>query len=183
MKAFDSLSNQEREEVNDQILERIKYTTESVNSSLSFAESKNAALLVLDFSLIWAFLPKAASPYYDKLVTIGLFIALLAACVSFYPRIFSNPKREVDDTEDVNLVFFRDLARLDAEQYLQRLYRLEDVDIQGAKTPLPKVSVWLADSIVVNSAIAIIKYNCFKFALSLTIVLCVIRIALLLFAG
>lgn len=182
MRAYDSLSNQEREEVNDRILDRIKYTTESVHSSLSFAESKNAALLVLDFSLIWAFLPKAASPFYDKLVTVGFFIALLFACASFYPRIFSNPKRKLEDSQEVNLVFFRDLARLDGDQYLKRLYRLEGVDIQGAKTALPKVSVWLADSIVVNSSISIIKYNCFKFALSLTILLCIVKIVLLLFA-
>jgi hypothetical protein len=140
-----------------------------VNDWLKFAEAKNAGILVFSGSTIAALLSFLGSSRKIQLEwRIGIYtgiaflsIACLMAIWSFIPKtkiIFKN-FGQPSDTD--NLYFYRHLCKYNPQQLVETISRLYyDNDPQA----VTRNNKDIAAQIVINSCIAMEKYQIFKIA-------------------
>ena len=145
----------------------------NVNDWLKFAEQKNAALLVLNVGLIWGVsrvLPtnveiERLNYWLNFIGYASLILSAIACIISFMPVLnncwFSQGKRKKSD----NCLFFGDIAKYDAESYIQLL-------ISKFPESTIKVSSFDLDyayQITNNAKIALTKYKWFGVSSKITI--------------
>lgn len=144
-----------------------------VNDWLKFAEKKNAALLVLNVSIIWGisrFLKD--KPPLETPMQFCLWVGLLAIAFSVFCCIFSflpilqKPftNKESDTASSDNSLFFGDIAKYDVEGYLTLIRSCYEVgDFKFLKCHKD-----YAEQIIINSKITGLKYKVFNIASGLS---------------
>lgn len=169
----------------DKVIELLKDMLLRVNSWLTFAETKNAALLGFNVALI-AFAYKLQDdlgctailePVY--VICLGVvFLAFLSLCPNLLN--YSSPKTEITDSDKQksNLWFYGDIKKYSENDYVKELYkRYLGKDVK--KNEITRLELDIAQEIIINSGIACRKYKLFKiscFAELAAIVLLVLSI-------
>lgn len=174
--------------MSENVKKYFKEQLDRTNQWLSFAEAKNAALIVLDTAII-GFIVKlfldAILKTYDYSISLNFSIkpvhvfsllliiflfSLLISIASFLPNLSSEKTKTKSDNmvETYNLLFFGDLAKFNSTddyiRYVCRKYSFSDNYIEH---PL---IIDYANEILINSKIAVRKYQLFRKAVYFSIV-------------
>lgn len=150
----------------------VQYILSQVNDWLKFAEAKNGVLIAFDSGLLYVIFnllieKKINDSVFEAYLSFSLFIlviAIILQLVSFIPRLsskFSEPKK-VDYSP--NLTFFGDISKLSLSAIEKLLIEKYDLNIQTFQRDLLK-------QIIMNSRIAMFKYNLFIIGIYLNITL------------
>lgn len=141
----------------------------SVNEWLKFMETKNAVLLAIYGVLLGtaASLIKDSSGYLKPTLLWGvipcLLLSLLVLLVSFSPinDKFFKTKHELKktDLDNINLLYYGDLMKLEAHSLLELLYRSYKKEIPQV---FEKPEIDYANQVIVNSSITHKKQRCFS---------------------
>lgn len=137
---------------------------ERVNSWLAFAEAKNGALIAANIGLlgfVYNFCDK--HPIISTIALAILTGATIISLLSFFP-IFNNIKNKTksNKNDDLNLIFFRDIAKFDdADEYI----KIVNNKYFNMRPNTSKLEKDLALEIIVNSKITVSKYGLFSLAL------------------
>lgn len=154
--------------------ERLRYILSNVNEWLKFAEAKNGALLAVNGAVVLGALRLAdGRDFFCRWVEYYFYFAIvmgglsgIVCLLSFLPQT-QIPSLRVNSSpnEKGSLVFYGDLAGCDPSCYVRALHT------QGG-TELEAVDAFerdLAEQAIVNSRIAIWKYQLFSVALWLDV--------------
>lgn len=139
----------------DSKIEFYEKQLERVNYWLSFAEAKNAALIVLNFAAL-TFLATLFQ-YAPVICSISMifFLASSFICIySFYPNESSN-------TED-NLLFFGDVSKHNEAQEYVKLVSEKYFSGTDDNRNIDKLLMDYSDEILINSKITRKKYKAFR---------------------
>ncbi len=144
----------------------------NINDWLRFAEQKHAGLLILNGGILWSISRILSSPQYeiDHLIWIVAMGHILTAtsslvCVfSFLPilkyKLFSLKQKNSSD----NCMYFADIAKYDKRSYLSFLSK----NLELSNKKYSDFELDFSCQIVINSRIALGKYEKFKFSSILT---------------
>lgn len=173
---MDNKPSQNLEQFLDRQLERTNYW-------LSFAEAKNAALLAFNIAVI-AFVADFQKdlPVMSTLVMFVFIIASLVCLRSFLPNDTSRPDPGPKYLSTDNLLFWKDIAYFeDEEKYLARVIEqyYPDATINDSER---KMFLDFSSEIVINSRIAMAKYNLFSWALRIDFLAFLLSVVLLILA-
>lgn len=148
--------------------DKLKFIFDNVNNWLKFAESKNAALLVANSAFIFQLFriladKKNINSFVYCYLTICILLAAISACIclfSFVPkiRIPSIFTGKYVQEENVNLIFYGDIAKFTPKRYWEALRTQNIISEEYAQD---KFFADIANQIVINSKIALTKYNFF----------------------
>lgn len=149
--------------------EKLRFIFENVNGWLKYIETKNAALLTLSSAIVVCLLQSlksidniSQSVYYSIIYFLMVFsISALSVLWSFIAQL--NKKLQNAHTNcyiSHNLIFYGDVYRFDAEQYLNLLY--EKYNDNKVPQPLPPYEIDLANQIIINSCLAMKKGTLFN---------------------
>jgi hypothetical protein len=138
----------------------------NINEWLKFAEQKNAALILLNGGVIWGmtrFLTQkqgiSSFDFYLNMTGYILIIISTFFClISFMPVLKSNWFKIGCKSDDDNSLFFGDIAKYNANEYL-------DLIVMKTGDKEYKISGFeedYAEQIVTNAEIALKKYNIFQ---------------------
>lgn len=151
--------------------ERLKYLLSLNSDWVKFAETKNAALLVAASGLVLMLLDHYPARTLASGVRacfwvggVSLTISSLICLISFIPHL-TIPligRTEVPQTGD-NLMFFRDIAKYSASEYLDALYRAE-----GSSPVVNKIQSDLAAQVIANACISLKKFRYYTVAAWIT---------------
>lgn len=152
--------------------EKLQKIFANVNDWLKFGEAKNAALLALTGAATLSVLNLDSSKvscclfWYLTRVTLPLLclaiIVILSSFIAHTKPFFISKKSQEKSVSD-NLLFYGDIAKYNANEYLQALYEkgsLGKQEIGG-----DKVELEYAEQVVYNSKIASTKYKLFNTAI------------------
>lgn len=138
---------------------------ERTNYWLSFAEAKNGALVAFNIAIIAVATQIDNLPLTMQAVICILFsISTLICLFSFFSNLRTKIKnKESENIDGFNLLFYRDVAKIkDADTYLNALKDTYKLDIKENEEKLYEDFV---TEIIINSEIAVYKYNMFNKAM------------------
>ncbi len=154
--------------------DRLRYILSNVNDWLKFAEGKNAALLAANSAVVIGalrlvdgkvFLFQWAEYYFYFFI--GVFALSGVLCLlSFVPKIeipWLLPTSLSDEKD--NLIFYGDISGYDPSSYVRALHA-QDGTILKTIDPFEED---LAEQAIINSRIALRKYQLFNLALWLDV--------------
>ncbi len=173
---MENKSSQRLEQFLDRQLERTNYW-------LSFAEAKNAALLAFNIAVI-AFVADFQKdfPVMSTLVMIAFIVSSLTCLCSFIPNSANRPKPGPKYLPSDNLLFWKDIAYFeDEEKYLDRVIERY---FPGDAVEIAEKSMFIdfSSEIVINSRIAMRKYDIFSLALRIDFFAFFLNVVLLILA-
>lgn len=156
---------------------------ERTNSWLSFAEAKNAALIAFNIAII-AFLAdfQKAYPLLSTIAMLFFIISCMICLYSFLPQTPNRPQKFKNAKDPDNLVFWKDIAYVENEDKYIEFVTARYFPSITLKEYNNKLCIDLASEIVINSRIALTKYNCFTTALRIDFLAFLLSIALLIVA-
>lgn len=150
--------------------EQLKPISANVNDWLKFAETKNAAIIAADAAAALGALAVLISNtqnlktwFYFYLYNFIIFLLLsgLIALISVIPKTnISLAKPKENRMADDNLLFYGDIAKYDPKEYLTEMrgrYGKTETEITG-------LEIDYAEQIVINSQIALRKFDIFRAA-------------------
>lgn len=140
-----------------------------VNYWLQFAEAKNIALIAFNIAFLTILLNSSISILIAFSSSI-LILSTICCLVSFIPfTSINNTKADCIKEED-NLFFYKDIAKYDADQYLQKIAQryFENISVETLSTH--KIAIDYIKEIICNAKIACRKYRFFKSGLFLDII-------------
>lgn len=150
-------------------MNELRDTLESVNDWLKFAESKNAVVVAASGFGIWASLRLALSnetgcyaTTYFAILAIFLLAGFVTSLLSFLPIlnyrwVIAKPAKLANG----NLLYFGYLATLSKQQAIEAY-----VKATGSKeADVKEMHEMYAEQIIINSRIALAKYEMFEFAI------------------
>lgn len=180
MKPYLQLTQPEQAKRNERSMHLIRYILASVDRSLLLAESQNGALLAMNIALIRAFKSTGEIGSLTIPVIAMLLGSIAIASSSFYPRIFQDEERKCkkgakSSRGEGNLLDFHVISTRSTASYLRELYALEGIELSDLQN-LPQSVRWFADELVVKSRITVMKHRLFRFALSVTVLACVMKL-------
>ena len=174
-----------QEDLSGKCMEFLDKQLGHVNSWLTFAEAKNAALIALNIAVIGVVFEHLSA---CKILAAGLSILFAASAlfnlISFWPNDTSRPTKLVGgrSIDSLNLAFWGDIAAVkNQDQYLDLVisqYFPGLVIQEGCR----KLFIDQASEIVINSRIAAWKYHLFKTSLLFDIIGIIIFCIWILFA-
>ncbi len=161
-----------QENLSDKCIEFLDKQLEHINSWLTFAEAKNAALIALNITVIGVVFEQFSENKLPATILIIAFaFSALTNLISFWPNNTSRPPKHTGHriVDSLNLAFWGDIATVeDEEQYLglvtSQYFPSLTIEDEGRK-----LFTDLASEIVINSRIATWKYKLFKFSLCIDI--------------
>lgn len=170
---------QENIQQNKELVDFFDKQLDRTNYWLSFAEAKNGALLAINVAIM-----AVLASVFDNapvICTIALicFIISCGACLlSFFPNVKSRPTNQnYKKKEDINpnLLFFGDIAKmLSTEKYIELSLSMY---FAGKETvQYDKETYDLASEVLMNSRIAVQKYNVFKCAAKIDFVALIVMV-------
>lgn len=149
----------------------------NINDWLKYSEAKNGILFALNGGVIMGVVSLLGDssfkvPIIINLVAVPCFlVSLVVLLISFLPvvnkLIINTEQNETKNQDDINLFFYGDLRKLNAEALLTKLYNSVDLDIEGN---ISKLQQNLADQIITNSSITYNKLMFFRIALYLDLI-------------
>lgn len=158
---------------------------EQVNTSLSFAEAKNIALIAFNVAMMGLL----NEMYKDTKIMICITLLLvvtssLVSVLSFWPYLSNGiPKRKnySNNMYELNLTFFGDIAKINNENSFLK-YTKKKYFSQISSDTFDNILIDLASEILINSKITYKKNVFFKIALILDIICLIIMIGCILIA-
>lgn len=163
------------EDEHSNMQELLREILNNVNTWLTFAEAKNAAIITFDFAMI-AFVgnidfSKENIIIFTILIVViivGMIISLGIALLSFMPQVNKNKFEFQNDIENGNLIYYGDIAKYNDIEYIKNLckqYFGKNIDINEIK----KIEIDYSNEIICNAKIACKKYKFFKCSLIITL--------------
>ncbi len=153
--------------------EQLRYTLSNVNDWLKFAEAKNAALVAANIGAAFGAFRVASTPnlhplaFYYALFAAGiLLLSTGVALASFVPQLkipLLPQLRDISPEESV--LFYGHIAECNPKSYLRELYTKNRLVTEE----IAPLEIDYAAQIVVNSQIAVRKYQLFSLAVYFTI--------------
>ncbi len=148
----------------------IKYIFDNINDWLKFAEAKNGMLIAFDSAALCAIISLlknnklfcADLVYYSYLSLFLLVISIIVLLYSFVPQFSLKDKTSDIDIDKLNLTYFFDLAKLDYEEFEEKLANDFSLELKTFESGL-------LIQVINNSKIAVFKYVCFKIAVWLNL--------------
>ena len=140
--------------LNTNDLSEIKEIFLNINAWLNFAEIKHSAAIVLDIAIVSAMLSLEERSILVVLSCICLITSAIISLIAIYPNI----KNCGGIKKKKNLVFYRDIALTEKEEYAQMF--------EDRKSDLMMDYI---EEIIINSRITMKKYKKLKFS-----ILCII---------
>lgn len=165
------MSEKETTEQNN-VNELLEKVFENINSWLNFAEAKNAANIALVVAMIAAIFSLDTNWWIVCILVVFVMSGILSL-ITFIPKmgtVFMNKNKK---KQNPNLLYFGDIYVYSGDEYLFLVYKEY---IKKGKLKYDKYEKDLADEIVYNSAVAMMKYTYFKFAVKLDIVAFVVLV-------
>ena len=113
--------------------ERLEFIFNNINNWLKFAEAKNGSILAFNGAAIFALLsitkksPNIIAPTLIYLLLVTFIACVLLNLITFIPvlnALFSKKmkQKQILNLNEVNLLFYGDIAKLPSEDYLNRFY-------------------------------------------------------------
>jgi hypothetical protein len=139
---------------------------DTVNSWLRYSENKNAYILAFIAAQIT--LAKFLSVDVDIWLKISFFflgLCFLVCMISFFPKtalprwLFYIAESHKKPADDDNLLFYGHIAKYSINQYIEKMSKYLNVEIQGNE-----YLKQLCAQVVINAGIANTKFNMFKFS-------------------
>lgn len=169
-------TSQNLEQFLDRQLERTNYW-------LSFAEAKNAALLAFNIAVITFVADFQKDIPVMSTMVMFVFIASSLICLwSFKPNSANRPEPGPKYLPSDNLLFWKDIAFFeDEERYLARVIEryFSGTTVSDEEK---RILIDFSSEIVINSRIAMSKYNLFTYALYVDLSAFLLSIVLLILA-
>lgn len=142
---------------------------ERVNYWLSYAETKNAAMIALNVAMCAVFISMSLPGSLYAVVMVGLLVSTIILMISFFPFLGNKvSKKKKEKTED-NYIFFGDIALTNnANDYISKV----DIRYFNGKQQSnenSKLVLDLANEIIYNSRLARRKFVVFRLALGIDI--------------
>jgi hypothetical protein len=153
--------------------ERLKYLLSLNSDWVKFAEAKNAGLLVATSGLVLMLLDHYPGKTFPTTVQacfwvggVSLIVSSSICLISFIPHLTvpGMGRTEVPQTTD-NLMFFGDIAKYSAPEFLDALYKAE-----GSSPSVNKIQSDLAAQVIANACISLKKFRYYTLAAWLTAV-------------
>ena len=157
----------------DKLLLQLENNFKTVNEWLKFAEQKNASLIVLNAGIIWGvsrlFINKVnleqLSVYLNWVGYSLSGISLLIGIISLMPILSNVWYINKDKNESDNSVYFGHIAKYTDKAYLDLL----SSKIGFLRKQYTGIEYDLANQLIVNSGIAMVKFSRFKISSYLTL--------------
>ena len=145
-------------ELNKLIEEHFEKQLQQTNYWLSFAEAKNAAIIVFNVTLIGLLFDSLNEDHITCLISTILFvISCLISLYSFLP----NMNRIDEESCERNLIFYGDIAKIGkTEEYIKLTIKEYFPDVENIA--LSKLAKDAASEVHINSQITVNKMNLFK---------------------
>jgi len=154
-----------REDINE-LLDRI---FANVNNWLTFAEAKNGALIALNIGMIAAIIG-SLDFWGETILTYIVIICIMASTVvslfSFIPQTGKDRQVLVVHKAEDNLLFYQDIAKYSASEYLCALYK-KYYNMEVQKENLDKLELDYSREITYNAFITDNKNIKFRKALEI----------------
>ena len=169
--------------------DRLKYIFENVNYWLSFAETKNAALVGFNSTVIIGLLAiintenialnLAVNYVLTPTFTIAIFLSLIALMPVL--KYFKSDNKKAKYNDNSNIYYFGTLKDLSPKELLRILDSTETNEVISDMT-FNRFERDLANQIIMNSGITWAKYRFFNIASYFTIIGFLLSILLYIFA-
>lgn len=153
--------------------DQLKYIFSNVNYWINFAELKHGILITLNSALIYKGIEMSkVNNTFGMTIILLLYlvcpiIALSISISSYFPNTNSYKGKiqelNKDELKELNVLFYMDIAKFKKEQYIRKIY--SDCNCKEA---VNKLDLQYAEEIIINSEIALRKYENFKLALFAT---------------
>lgn len=150
-------------ELNKLIEEHFEKQLQQTNYWLSFAEAKNAAIIVFNVTLIGLLFDSLNENHIMFLISSILFVvSCLISLYSFLPNMNSKAKNTIDEENcERNLIFYGDIAKIGkTEEYVKLTIKEYFPDVEDIA--LSKLAKDAASEVHINSQITVNKMNLFK---------------------
>lgn len=160
----------------ERVQELLKEIFNNVNSWLTHAEAKNAAIIALNItclSFVWDMKNIDGVKILFYIVDIGMVISIIMALISFFPQIGKETKNQGEHSDYDNLIFYVDIAKYNKEEYIKAVFKqYAKVDILDAE--IQKIEKDFSAEITYNATTVIRKHKWFNYAVKIEIIMLVI---------
>ncbi len=148
-------------ELNKLIEEHFEKQLQQTNYWLSFAEAKNAAIIVFNVTLI-GLLFDSLNHIMFLISSILFVVSCLISLYSFLPNMNSKAKNTIDEENcERNLIFYGDIAKIGkTEEYIKLTIKEYFPEVEDIA--LSKLAKDAASEVHINSQITVNKMNLFK---------------------
>lgn len=150
-------------ELNKLIEEHFEKQLQQTNYWLSFAEAKNAAIIVFNVTLIGLLFDSLNENHIMFLISSILFVvSCLISLYSFLPNMNSKAKNTINEENcERNLIFYGDIAKIGkTEEYIKLTIKEYFPEVEDIV--LSKLAKDAASEVHINSQITVNKMNLFK---------------------
>lgn len=148
------------------VLEELRNIYEIVRNQLTFAESKNATVLVFNAAALAFFLKKDnIDSCFGVMAIILASFACILGILSFSPPKYDIPHFKKIDKTNNSLIYFRNIATYKNEEYLNAIYSKFGLKYRKNHN---QMTYDYAEEIIVLANITIIKNDIFMIAMVMT---------------
>lgn len=156
------------------IFDDLDHIFSNINHWLNFAEVKHGALLVFNTTIFLGIFSNFKSNISNccvKIMLIILVISMFLSISSYFPRQNLAKRKKQKNAEQLNLLYYRDIATLsNGIEYLKLLYKYYYDEESKSKELFTKKEIHYANEIIYNSRITSYKYMLFKYSLSFSLI-------------
>ena len=138
---------------------------ERVNYWLSYAETKNAAMIALNVAICAALISMSLSDRLYVIAMVGLLVSTIILMVSFFPFLANKASKKEKAKIAENYIFFGDIALIDnAKDYISNVNTCY-FNGQKQNSESDKLVLDFANEIIYNSR----QFVAFKWALGIDV--------------
>ena len=134
-----------------------------VNYWLSYAETKNAAMIALNVAICAALISMSLSDRLYVIAMVGLLVSTIILMVSFFPFLANKASKKEKAKIAENYIFFGDIA-----DYISNVNTCY-FNGQKQNSESDKLVLDFANGIIYNSRLACRKFVAFKWALGIDV--------------
>lgn len=158
-----------KENIEAETREYYEKELERVNSWLTFAEAKNAALIAANIGLFGFVVEFCDKHPITSFITLVILTISTILCLFSFTSILDNKRSDKNlfVNDNPNLIFFKDIAKIDNVDEYVKMVGKKYFDNNTIVSSMDKD---LAYEIITNSKIALRKYNFFYWALKSEII-------------
>lgn len=177
------IETEENLEQNKELVDFFEKQFDKINYWLSFAEAKNGALIALNVAIMAALISIfEVIPVLSALIIILLVISSIICLLSFMPDLKNSCKEKNNtSTTNLNLIYFSDIYKIESVHKYIELIRRNYFQNNNVSVD-DKLIYDLANEIMINSGIAVKRYEKFKAALKIDIIALLVMIVFIIAA-
>lgn len=158
------------------VQELLKEIFNNVNSWLTHAETKNAAIIAFNIaclSSIWDMKDVNEVKVLVYFICIGMVLSTIMALISFFPKMGKKNENKSIHSGSDNLIFYKDIAKYSKEEYIKAVFK-QYMQIDILDSEIQKIEMDFSEEITYNAFITITKYKWFNNALRTEIVMLIL---------